>query len=266
MISCPTSLVIENHQVTGKDAGFRLCNISTAKRRFARFRRRATWSLLQKQNYSSTNYVSRSRFSLIESEGLNQVPLVEDEPTARGRRHYNLRTSKGVIKMRQKSGVLRVGLWIIAILVSVGFASPQQGFAQDSQACNDGLIRGTYGFSVEGLKLTGPGPVGPQVGVALATYDGVGGFTQIDTVTINGTVVADFTHSPATGTYTVNSDCTGTFTINFTDGRPAVVANFVVVRNGAEIDAVVVSAGGNPGILATSSIGKRRFAKNSPRR
>jgi hypothetical protein len=71
VISCPTSLVIENHQVTGQNGDFRLCNISTAKRRFARFRRRATCSLLQKQNYSSTNYVSHSRFSLIESEGLN---------------------------------------------------------------------------------------------------------------------------------------------------------------------------------------------------
>jgi hypothetical protein len=168
--------------------------------------------------------------------------------------------------MRQKSDVLRVGLWTIAILSSVGFASPQQGFAQDSQTCNNGLIKGSYGFSIEGQKLAGPGPVGLQVGVALATYDGVGGFTQIDTVTINGEVVSDFSHTPATGSYTVNSDCTGTFTINFTDGRPPVIASFVVVRNGAEIDAVVTSAGGNQGILATRSIGKRRFAKDCPRR
>lgn len=168
--------------------------------------------------------------------------------------------------MRLKSSVLRARLWTIAILISAGFAHPQRGFAQDSPACHNGLIKGTYGFSIEGQKLGGPGPVGPQVGVALATYDGMGGFTQIDTVTINGSVVADFTHSPATGTYTVNADCTGTFTINFTDGRPTVVANFVAVRNGEEIDAVVISAGGNQGILATSSIGKRRFARNCDRR
>jgi hypothetical protein len=31
VISCPTSLVIENHQVTGKDAGFRLSNIAQPK-------------------------------------------------------------------------------------------------------------------------------------------------------------------------------------------------------------------------------------------
>jgi hypothetical protein len=57
----------------------------------------------------------------------------------------------------------------------------------------------------------------------------------------------------------VNSDCTGTFTINFTDGRPPVVTSFIVVENGTEIDAVVTSAGGAQGILATSSVGKKRF-------
>jgi hypothetical protein len=97
------------------------------------------------------------------------------------------------------------------------------------------------------------------VGVAMTEFDGNGGLSQIDTVTINGVVVADFTHTPATGNYTVNSDCTGTFTINFTDGRPPVVANFVVVGDGSEIDTVVISAGGKQGLLATSSTGKKRF-------
>jgi hypothetical protein len=107
--------------------------------------------------------------------------------------------------------------------------------------------------------LLGPGPIGPQVGVAMVQFDGSGGLTQIDTVTISGVVVADFSHPPASGTYTVNPDCTGTFTINFTDGRPPVVTNFVVVEKGSEIDSVVISAGGNQGIIATRSIGKRRF-------
>ncbi|HMD17615.1 MAG TPA: hypothetical protein VKH18_13205 [Terriglobales bacterium] len=147
-----------------------------------------------------------------------------------------------------------------AALVLLMLGALRSGYAQsDSVSCNNKLIAGNYAFTVQGAKLAGPGPTGPQVGVAMTQYDGKGNFTQIDTVTINGEVVADFTHPPATGTYTVNSDCTGTFTINFTDGRPTVVANFVVVANGSEIDAVVISAGGNQGILATSSIGKRRF-------
>jgi len=100
-----------------------------------------------------------------------------------------------------------------------------------------------------------------MVGVAMTQFDGKGGLSQIDTVTIDGDVVADWTHTRATGTYAVSTDCTGTFTINFTDGRPTVVTNFVVTVDGDEIDTVVVSAGGEQGILATGSVGKRRFPK-----
>jgi hypothetical protein len=129
----------------------------------------------------------------------------------------------------------------------------------DSRLCTNELIRGTYGFTVQGTKLGGMGPTGQQVGVALTEFDGKGSLTQIDTVTIDGEIVADFSHTPATGTYAVSPNCTGTFTLNFTDGRPPVAAAFVVVYGGDEIDTVVTSAGGMQGILATGSIGKRRF-------
>ena len=77
------------------------------------------------------------------------------------------------------------------------------GYAQSqSPACNNKLIAGNYGFRLEGNKLGGQGPTGPQVGVAMTEFDGNGGLTQIDTVTVDGIVVADFSHSPATGTYT----------------------------------------------------------------
>jgi hypothetical protein len=148
----------------------------------------------------------------------------------------------------------------MCVLVFAGLMTTAAGMAQStSPACNDELIKGNYGFTIEGTKLGGLGPIGPQVGVAMTQFDGEGRLAQIDTVTIDGKVVADFTHPPATGAYTVNSDCTGSFTIEFKDGRPAVVANFVVVANGSEIDTVVVSAGGSQGLLATRSIGRRRF-------
>ncbi len=136
-----------------------------------------------------------------------------------------------------------------------------------SRACNNWLIAGVYGFTIEGTKLAGPPVTGPQVGVAMTDFNGKGDLVQIDAVAINGVQVSDFTHPPATGTYQVNPDCTGTFTINFTDGRPTVKTYFVVVDNGDEIDTMVVGVPllvpGMPpatqGPIATRSIGKRRF-------
>jgi hypothetical protein len=147
----------------------------------------------------------------------------------------------------------------LCLLALAGLGLSAASAQSDSKLCNNELIRGNYGFTVQGTKLGGKGPTGQQVGIALTEFDGKSSLTQIDTVTIDGTVVADFTHTPATGSYTVNPNCTGTFTIDFTDGRPPVTANFVVVNNGDEIDTVVTSAGGMEGILATGSVGKRRF-------
>lgn len=155
---------------------------------------------------------------------------------------------------------MRGSVITFAIVTSVMFSAAGHIQAQaEDWRCNNELIRGTYGFTVQGTKLGGAGPTGQQVGVAITEFDGKGNLTQIDTVTIDGKVVADFTHTPATGTYEVNPNCTGTFTIDFTDGRPPVTTAFVVVYGGAEIDTVVTSAGGAQGILATGSVGKRRF-------
>ena len=153
---------------------------------------------------------------------------------------------------------LAVNVVVLAVIM-LGALGSGYGQSKSIAACSNRLITGSYGFAIQGNKLGGQGFTGPQVGVAMTTFDGKGGLTQIDTVTVSGEVVADFTHTPATGTYTVNSDCTGTFTINFTDGRPPITANFVVVEGGLEIDTVVVSAGGSQGIVATGSVGKRRF-------
>lgn len=144
-------------------------------------------------------------------------------------------------------------------LVLASFAFAGAGYAQTSWAtCTDQLIAGAYGFTVQGTKLGGLGPVGQQLGVAMTEFDGFGGLVQIDSIVIGGIETSDFTHPKATGSYTVNPDCTGTFTINFTDGRPTIVTNFVVVDNGNEIDTVVISAGGKEGIVSVFSIGKRR--------
>jgi hypothetical protein len=136
-----------------------------------------------------------------------------------------------------------------------------------SHRCNDQLIKGTYGFVVEGERLMGPPPLGPLKGVALTTFDGKGGLTQVDSISTNGFAAADFS-PPANGSYSVNSDCTGTFSLVFQDGRPAVTVNFVVTTDGFEIDTVVVGVCVVPnssppctgqGVNSIRSIGKQRF-------
>jgi hypothetical protein len=144
------------------------------------------------------------------------------------------------------------------LLVVSGLAAGTAYAQTNSPACNDHLIVGTYSFTVEGEKLAGPPgtPIGPMKGVAMTTFKADGTLTQIDTVTVNGQVVADFTHPLANGSYSVNPNCTGTFTIDFTDGRPPVTTNFVIALNGLEIDTVVVAP---PGVLSVRSIGKKRL-------
>lgn len=157
---------------------------------------------------------------------------------------------------------MKKGVIIVAIVTCVALAWPRRATAQtDDRRCNERLIEGTYGFTLVGDKLAGPGPIGPQVGVAMTTFDGAGSLTQTDSVVIDGTHVADFTHPQTTGTYTVTAACTGVFMLEFHDGRPPVTVNFVIVDNGKEIDTVVVPPPGVVGLLATRSIGRRRFSE-----
>src|ERR1700722_5990614 len=173
------------------------------------------------------------------------------------------RKKNATIQTNLKGGFMNKLYTFVAALALLTFGAVGPAFAQsDFSACNNRLIAGNYGFQIHGTKLGGQGPTGAQEGVAMTQFDGKGNLSQIDAVTVNGEVVADFTHTPANGTYTVNRDCTGTHTINFTDGRPVVVTNFLMVKDGYEIDEVVMSAGGNQGILATTSVGKRRFTRH----
>lgn len=60
--------------------------------------------------------------------------------------------------MRKQSNAKYATFCGLAMLVTLGFITLQRGFAQDSNACNNRLIKGTYGFTIEGQKLVGAGP------------------------------------------------------------------------------------------------------------
>lgn len=112
--------------------------------------------------------------------------------------------------------------------------------AEDAQ-CSNRTLRGSFGFSVEGMFLpSGNQPAAVLRGVALTTFNGKGGMTQVDHYVVNGVpqTPPDIQWPASSGTYEVNADCTGTMTLNVPN-LPPFVSFFVVVKNGKEIRTVL---------------------------
>jgi hypothetical protein len=134
---------------------------------------------------------------------------------------------------------LRIGL--ILVVAALAASSAVQAGARE---CTNSTIRGTYAFTIHGEILTPGGPVLVD-GIAKTTFDGDGEVTQVSAVAINGNI--PLVWSPATGAYTVNSDCTGTMTQISTDQRTLHFA-IIVSQSGNHIHTVVT----DPGFAATS--------------
>jgi len=122
-------------------------------------------------------------------------------------------------------------------------------------ACSNATLTGTYAFTITGQILAPAAAVGPVAGVALTTFDGGGNLTQVDHVVHNGVApVEDW--RPATGTYSVNSDCTGTFSFFpaptvAADSSPAIKVFFVIAKGGAEIRTAVTGSPNTPPFMAS---------------
>jgi hypothetical protein len=112
-------------------------------------------------------------------------------------------------------------------------------------SCSDATLKGSYGVQMEGTRPAGP-PPGPGlpppmetiIGVVIRTYDGAGGFTQLDN--IHGSVTGFVPNRPGAGTYEVAADCTGV--TRFDPGNGIVIEErLVVVDRGREILSIVAS-------------------------
>jgi len=116
--------------------------------------------------------------------------------------------------------------------------------AGNAQSCSNASLNGTYVTTIHGQILAGPA-AGIVDGIALATFDGQGNMTQIDTVSHNGVVAQVW--RPGTATYTVNPNCTGSMTL-VNAGSPPLNLVFIIDRHGKTIHIVVT----NPGSAITS--------------
>jgi hypothetical protein len=116
-------------------------------------------------------------------------------------------------------------------------AEAQSGDRRREPACTNASLRGTFGFTAQGVTLAGS-PVPPPLQGAFAssgvsTFDGHGRFVLTATSSFNGIL-----QGPATvnGTYDVNDDCTYTS----------------IAENGVTFRAVIVSGGDELLILQTT--------------
>jgi hypothetical protein len=128
--------------------------------------------------------------------------------------------------------------------------------------CTNATLEGTFGFTVTGMRPSGPGgPVEMIVGIALTQFDGNGNLTQTDN--IHGSITGLATpNRKGTGTYTLNADCSGTMTL-VNAGAPPLTLAIVVVDNGNEVRTAVmnptatVAPGATPPQVMVTSNGRR---------
>ena len=112
----------------------------------------------------------------------------------------------------------------------------QSGCTNDNLTGNYAFIQPS-GFIAPGHSVTGAEV--PWQAIGVLTFDGTGNFSANYTAVVNGAV---FTSQPASGPYTINSDCTGSLT--FMSGPAAgYAANLVLVGGGTEIFGIATGRG-----------------------
>ena len=132
-----------------------------------------------------------------------------------------------------------LALAVVGFAFALSLSSPQPVTADDQTlVCSDRILRGSYGFNVDG-QIFPPGGA-PLVlrAVAMTVFDGQGGLTQVDHATLNGVPRWEGWRA-AVGTYQVNADCTGTAEIIPGGGAPPLRLHLVVFDRGRQVRTVV---------------------------
>ena len=130
-----------------------------------------------------------------------------------------------------------------ALLASIGFAMAQSGASESQERrCSNRTLFGDYGSAGEGVLLNIPGlpPEAQFRGLTVTHFDGKGSLSWVEHTVINGTPL-ESGWTPASGIYTVNSDCTGTAVVDTPNSPVPLHLALVVVRRGKEIHTVLDS-------------------------
>jgi hypothetical protein len=147
----------------------------------------------------------------------------------------NARVARTRLLRRAIPVAIAVGFAAFAVVTLTGTVAAND----DGRGCNNRTLRGDYGILVSGIRGAGPGTTEQFVGTALRTYDGNGGFSQVDNS--HGQLTGTRRDVPATGTYEVNADCTGTSLIFFPGAPFPVETAFVIVDRGEQVNDAVMA-------------------------
>jgi hypothetical protein len=137
----------------------------------------------------------------------------------------------------------------IAIAVVVGMDVQPPVAAQTegtSRTCSNMTLHGDYGLLAVGQRALPPflgGGTEKLVATAMWTFHGDGTFLNQGTGGgLHGEVTGiEPAHDGILGTYEVNSNCTGTMQWQPPVPAPPIVYSFVIVNNGREVKAAVMS-------------------------
>ena len=106
---------------------------------------------------------------------------------------------------------------------------------QAQEGCSVASLKGAYGF-----YRTGTTAVGPLGAVGIATFDGAGNSTAIQTIRKNGKTTSDlFTDPGIAAPYQIEPNCAGKLLSS--DG--SIFAEFVVVDRGRELFIISLTQG-----------------------
>jgi hypothetical protein len=139
---------------------------------------------------------------------------------------------------------------LAAAIALPGMSGTAWAGGSDDLGCSKATLKGDYAFSV--LTIVQAPPGGPGVVVGLGTFDGKGGFKQID-FPGNGSTDIGLTafRTGQTGSYTVNPNCTGFITIDLGATVGTVTNAFVISNGGRAVHAVIAGFTAPGGTLVT---------------
>jgi hypothetical protein len=133
----------------------------------------------------------------------------------------------------------------VAVAVASGLGLPERAAAQ-GRVCNNQTLRGDYGLVASGTRAVPPifgGGVEAFIATAVWTFNGDGTFINRGLGSaLHGAVTGiEQNHDDLDGIYEVNSNCTGRMQWQPPAPVPPIVYGFVIVDNGKQIKAIVLS-------------------------